>query len=185
MASRNKDARRIISDALGAKPVDVRALVDVALTCGLGDDETRRRVWPLLLSLNLEDSFVVDGPAIPPDEQTSKVVDVDVPRSMHTYDVVKGFDDDKRERMRATLKSLIYKSLDLTVDPVTAAARPRPRLHYYQGYEPRNDRCAPRLAATAVQLQEVCLEISVSQDRREVASPHPVVECGHEGTTTL
>lgn len=113
---------------------DVAFIVEEAQRHGLGDHATRRRVWPFLLGIKNRNNYLVEGKSKPPDSATGKVVDVDVPRSMHSYDVTKVFDADKREAMRSTLKSLIYNSLDLSVDPVTAAANPKPKLHYYQGF---------------------------------------------------
>ena len=119
--------------AMTQKQVDSVLIIDQARQHGLLDHEVRKQVWPYLLGLSQTSAHHVEGEGTPCDEATRKVVDVDVERSMHSYDVTKDYDADKRESMRATLKSLIHKSLDLSVDPLTAEDK-KAKLHYYQGY---------------------------------------------------
>lgn len=122
---------RSLVDVLKQDNPDVLFIVEQAQRWGFGSDTIRKQAWPFILGLKNADQFLVNGEAVPTD--AAKVVDVDIPRSMHSYDITKAFDSDKREHSRKVLKSLIYKSLDLSVDPLTGV-KPLPKLHYYQGY---------------------------------------------------
>lgn len=122
--------RNKLSKSLTDKDSDVLFVIEHIRRHGACDDALRKQVWPYLLGLRNRDQFLVKGGAVP--TEAAKVVDADVPRSMHNYDVTEKFDTAKRESMRKTLKSLIYKTLDLSADPLTA--EPASKLHYYQGY---------------------------------------------------
>lgn len=99
--------------------VDVGALRRIAID-GFESNEVRRRVWPLLLGVD-PNTELKEGQV--GEHKYRDIVEKDVDRSLHHFDVSKKLRITKRDLLRAELTEMI--------DYVFTH---NPQLHYIQGY---------------------------------------------------
>lgn len=109
-----------IEEILGEEQVDLLKLRRVARDAGgFQNHETRRKVWPKLLSINRFQT-VSFADFIDPHKDDNQV-QCDVDRSLWEYKPMKFWKDSYREKRRSSLSDIIMATLSRN-----------PSLHYYQ-----------------------------------------------------
>ncbi|KAL5021974.1 hypothetical protein ScPMuIL_001129 [Solemya velum] len=121
VASRRQKVAKIRL-ALINKPVDISALKQLAISKdGLVSDELRKRAWPKLLDVDVDNIPPKPEPEILQGHRDYNQVVLDVNRSL------KRFPPGMEENLRMSLQ-------DQLVDVIMRVLVHRPELHYYQGY---------------------------------------------------
>ncbi|GAA6107971.1 TBC1 domain family member 20 [Tachysurus ichikawai] len=120
--SKRKRKTAEITQALNATPVDVATLRRMAISeGGLMTDEIRRKVWPWLLNVPVENiPEKLDDVNRENDKDYNQVL-LDVQRSLRRFPP--GMPDDQRMGLQEELIDIILRVL-----------QNNPQLHYYQGY---------------------------------------------------
>ncbi|XP_018611160.1 TBC1 domain family member 20 [Scleropages formosus] len=111
-----------ISQALSVTPVDVATLRRMAISeGGLLSDEIRRKVWPKLLNVQMDNLPEKPGEELRVNNKDYNQVLLDVRRSLRRFPP--GMPDEQREGLQEEL-----------IDIILHVLQRNPQLHYYQGY---------------------------------------------------
>ncbi|XP_059561781.1 TBC1 domain family member 20 isoform X1 [Myotis daubentonii] len=132
-AKRKKKVAKIYQ-ALNSDPTDVAALRRMAISeGGLLTDEMRRKVWPKLLNVNINDPPPISGKNLRQMSKDYQQVLLDVRRSLRRFPpgeklspsvlLYGGMPKEQREGLQEELIDIILLVLERN-----------PQLHYYQGY---------------------------------------------------